>query len=429
LIVAGLSGLLAWRNFAAERRVAAATAQQELLETRTRTFIELARDNRPADGAEDEVLGRALETLATVCAAKRVAVWRLNPDRTTLLCEDCFDQTSRDHMSGMELHRDQVPDLFAALGNGAPIDAADAIQDRRTAELFDIYLKPLHSNGVYIVPIISRSRLVGMLTIEDPRRHENGASIVTFSDALSVVLALRYAAAAPLVPIAVRAAAASASASSGGGAQFESFVERETRLERTLLQQNVSLDDLDESAIERAAIAVLKLPAWTTVTQRPAGCKERTAMDAIIDELRLTIEKSGLTYAAILDDQLVVAAFSSDNAAVVASARCVATAVLDLRDRLLELEERWNTNLDFCLAIDIGTIMSSTVRTEPPSRYLWGGAVGIAKVLAGTTARRTIAASETAYELLADRFLFRPRGSYFLPETGNMRTFVLVGRT
>ena len=50
-------------------------------------------------------------------------------------------------------------------------------------------------------------------------------------------------------------------------------------------------------------------------------------------------------------------------------------------------------------------------------------------ILAATTARHTIASSETAYELLSGQFLFRARGSYFLPETGNMRTFVMVGRT
>jgi len=194
------------------------------------------------------------------------------------------------------------------------------------------------------------------------------------------------------------------------------------------MQHNVSLDELDESAIDRAAIAVLQLPAWTTVSQRPAGCEERTAMDAIIDELRRTIEKSGVSYAALLDDQIVLAAFSPDKAAVAGNAHCVATAVLDLRDRLFELEEKWNISLDFRLAIDVGTIMSSAVATEPPSRNVWGGAVGIAKVLAATAARRTIAASETTYDLLSDRFLFRSRGSYFLPETGNMRTFVLVGR-
>jgi adenylate cyclase len=106
----------------------------------------------------------------------------------------------------------------------------------------------------------------------------------------------------------------------------------------------------------------------------------------------------------------------------------MATAMLELRDRLIELEDRWGTSLDFRLAIDIGMVMASTVGTDPPSRNLWGGAVGIAKVLADTTARRTIAASETAYDLLSNQFLFRPRGSYFLPETGNMRTFVMVGR-
>ena len=151
-------------------------------------------------------------------------------------------------------------------------------------------------------------------------------------------------------------------------------------------------------------------------------------MDAMVDELRLAIEKSGVAYAALLDDQIVLAAFSRDKNSGAADAHCLATAMLDLRDCLYGLEEKWNTSLDFRFAIDVGTVMASSVATDPPSRNLWGGAVGIAKVLADTATRRTITASETAYELLSDHFLFRPRGSYFLPETGNMRTFVLVGR-
>jgi GAF domain-containing protein len=425
LIVAGLSGLLVWRSIVAERRAAAAATQQQALETRTRTFIELARASGPADGAEDGGgLENATETAASACAARRVAVWRLSPDRTTLICEDCFDQAANDHTTGLELHRDLLPDLFAALGNGEPIDTTDAAHDRRTAELFQNYLAPLEINNVYIVPMLSNGRLMGMLTVEDPRRGDHAAGLVAFCDALSVVLALRYAAAAPPVPVAVRAAAI-AVASSGG---IESFAERESRLERTLMQHNLTLEDLEESAIAQAAIGVLKLPEWTTVAHKPAECQEATAMDAIVDELRRTIEKSGLSYAALLDDQIVLAAFSRDKAAVAREAQCVALAMIELRDRLIELEQKWNVSLDFCLGIDIGTVMTSTVGTDPPSRNLWGGAVGIAKVLAGTTARRTIAASETAYDVLADKFLFRPRGSYFLPETGDMRIFVLVGR-
>jgi YD repeat-containing protein len=426
LIVAGLSVLLAWRNVAADRRANAAAQQQHALEARSRIFVELARTSAPADGAADETLESAVETAASDCHAKRMAVWRLNPDRTTLLCEDCFDRTANDHTSGMELHRDQVPDLFVALGNGAPIDAVDAARDHRTADLYNTYLKPLQIRGVYIAPIMANGRLMGMLSVEDPQRGEHAEAMAAFCDGLSAVLALRYSAAAPPEPVAARAAAASTG--SGGGAVVESFAARQARLEHTLMQQDVALEDLEEAAIDRAAVAVLKLPVWTTVAKKPAGCEERTAMDAIVGELRRAIEQSGLSYAALLDDQIVLAAFSSDKAAAIHSARCVATAVLELRDRLLEFEERWNISLDFCVAIDIGTVMASEVSTDPPSRHVWGGSVGIARVLASSAARRTIAASETAYELLADRYLFRPRGSYFLPETGTMRTFVLVGR-
>ena len=427
LIVAALSGLLAWRNVAAERRISAAATRQSALETRTRTFVELARASGPADGAEAEGLESAAETAAAACAAKRVAVWRLSPDRTALICEDCFDQVAHDHTTGMELHRDQLPNLFAALGNGAPIDVDDAASDRRTSELFESYMAPLGISSVYIVPIISRGRLLGMLTVEDPQRGDHAAGLVAFCDALTVVLALRYAAVAAPAPVVSRAVA-SVGADAGGATPFESFAQRQSRLEQTLMRQNTSLDDLRENAIEQAAIGILKLPDWTTVAQRAPDSDEATAMDAIVDELRLVLEKSGVAYAALLGDQIVLAAFSRDKMAALGDAHCLATAMLDLRNRLFELEEKWNTSLDFRLAIDIGTVMASAVATDPPSRNLWGGAVGIAKVLADTAARRTIVASETAYELLSDNFLFRPRGSYFLPETGNMRTFVLVGR-
>ena len=64
LIVAALTGLLAWRNVQAERRAAAATTRQQALETRTQTFIDLAHDAVAAD-AEEAGLARATESAAT----------------------------------------------------------------------------------------------------------------------------------------------------------------------------------------------------------------------------------------------------------------------------------------------------------------------------------------------------------------------------
>jgi class 3 adenylate cyclase len=441
LIVAGLSGLLAWRSVVAERRAAAARTRQQALEMRTRTFVELARTGGPFQAGDDDdpdrSLEKATENAAAACAAKRVALWRLTPDGRTLVCDDCFDQTVHDHTSGLVLHRDELPNLFATLAKGVPVDSTEAGRDRRTSELFASYLAPLDISSVYIVPIITHGRLMGMVTVEDPQRGDRAAGLAAFCDALSVVLALRYSAAdvpRPAAPRAAAVAAAAAAAAASAPAPAEpsappSVAQRQARLERTLLQHNAALEGLGESAIDHAVVGVVKLPDWTTVAHRPPDGDERTAMDAIVAELQRAIGQSGVSYAALLDDQIVLAAFSSDSAEMPGNAHCMASAVLELRDCLLALEDKWNTSLDFRLGIDVGTVMSSTVGTDPPSRNLWGGAVGIAKVLAGTTARRTIAASETAYELLSDSFLFRPRGSYFLPETGNMRTFVLVGRT
>jgi class 3 adenylate cyclase len=432
LIVAALTALLAWRNVQAERRAAAATTRQQALEIRTRTFIDLARDSSAAD-AEEAGLARVTESAATACAAKRVAIWRLSHDGRTLRCEDCFDSTVSEHVAGLALHRDEMPNLFAALAKGQVIDTTDAGRDRRTAELFTSYLEPLEISSVYVAPILTAGRLMGMLSIEDPRRGDRAAGLATFCDALSILLALRFAAASAPTPAAPRAtvvaAAAAAVVAEGtpATASPDSFTQRRTHFERTLMMHNISMEALKESAIERAAVGVLKLPGWTAVVQKPADSAERTVMDAIVRDLGRVIEESGVSYAALLDDQIVLACFSHGKEAV-ADAHCVAAAILDLRDRLIALEDRWGTRLDFRLAIDIGTVMSSTIGSDPPSRNLWGGAVGIAKVLAGTTARRTIAASETAYDVLSNEFLFRPRGSYFLPESGNMRIFVMVGR-
>ena len=430
LLVAGLTGLMAWRSVLADRRASAAATRQQALELRTQAFVDLAQGAATADGLAGENLQGATESAATACDAKRVAIWRLTSDRRMLTCEDCFDRTVDDHTAGLELHRDEMPHLFAALDKGAPIDATDAGRDRRTSELFASYLEPLGISRVYLAPIVAAGQPIGLLSVEDPRQGDRAAGLAAFCDALSILLALRFTAAAPgALTTSSPALAAAVMAPPAEERPPDSFLQRQARLERTLLQQGAVLEDVREASIDRAAVGVIKLPAWTSVTQRPVDCGQRTAMDEIVHELRLSIERSGATYAALLDDQIVVAAFSPEADSIGENARCVATAMLALRDRLIEFEDQWSTSLDFRLAIDIGTVMVSTVGTEPPTRSLWGGALGVAKVLAATASRRSVAASETAYEVLSDDFLFRPRGSYFLPETGTMRTFVMVGRT
>jgi class 3 adenylate cyclase len=109
-----------------------------------------------------------------------------------------------------------------------------------------------------------------------------------------------------------------------------------------------------------------------------------------------------------------------------ADAGQAAAAAIDIRDRLVDLTSGWGDGAGFRIALDVGPVMVSPAG-DGSGRSLWGGAIAVAKVLAATGRRRAIIASETAYTVLAGTFLFRQRGTYFLPETGTMRTFVLVG--
>jgi class 3 adenylate cyclase len=421
VIVVGLATFLIWRNIQAGRRVAAAATRQQALEGRTRAFVELAR----GVAGQDEVasLEQASESTVAACAAERASIWRLSADGRTLACEDCYEATAKDHTAGLTLHRDELPNFFAALDKGAVIDATDARRDRRTAELHAAYLAPLDINNAHISPIMLNGRMAGMLCVEDPQRGDRAAGMAAFCDALAILLALRFAAGTATAP-----ATAAASTGQGDDKTADAFAARQTRLERILLQHNATLESLGRGSLANVAVGVVKLPNWTTVAQRPADGGGRTAMDAILHEVRDVLEKSDVGYATLLDDEVVLAAFSSDQAQAPRDAALVAMAMLELRDRLTRLEDKWGIDLDFRLAMDVGTVMTSAIGSDPPSCNLWGGAVGIAKILAATAARHTIAASETAYELLASQFLLRPRGTYFLPETGNMRTFIMVGR-
>ena len=315
LIVAGLSGLLAWRNVAAERRISAAA-----------TLTERARDPHPdlrrtgacqrtgrwrrgggpgkCDGNRRRGLfGQASGGVAAQSRPYGSPVRGLlrpgrprSHDRNGIAPRPAPQPVRRAGQRRADRHRrcEQRPADVGAVRN-----LSGAARDQQRLYRADHLARPAAGNADGRGSAARR-----------PRRRPGG-----ICDALAVVLALRYAAVAAPAPVVSRAAATVA-AGSGGAAPFESFAQRQSRLEQTLMRQNISLDDLSESAIDQAAIGVLKLPEWTTVAQRAPDSDEATVMDAIVDELRLVLEKSGVAYAALLGDQIVLAAFSRDKKAV-----------------------------------------------------------------------------------------------------------------
>ena len=59
---------------------------------------------------------------------------------------------------------------------------------------------------------------------------------------------------------------------------------------------------------------------------------------------------------------------------------------------------------------------------------VWGEAVRVAASLALSAQPGTTQVSESAYERLCDRFVFRRRGGFYLEQVGEMTTYVLRGR-
>lgn len=418
LLIVGLAALMMWRGVVAERRDRAARARQQALEARADTLTELASASHLLDRSSTAGVREATERTAQTCGGKRVGVWFLGAAGRTLVCEDNYDRLSHAHTAGAELHRDEFPGLFEALEKGATIDAPQAARDPRTRELATHYLRPLGIEGVHITPIHAGDRLLGMLKIEDPERGDGKAGMVAFCAALASLIAVRY-----LPSAGPSTAVAPPDTQRAAEEQVERALgERQLGLQQRLLHYALSPADLAAGQVDPAAVAVIRLPDWLIVARRADG-EQRARMEAVIERIQASVARSGLAYAALLDDQVILAAHSGRQAAAV-DARVVAMAALDLRNRLVELTGGWGEGSEFRVAIDVGPVMATPFDN---GHCLWGGAIAVAKVLAGSGAHRAITVSETAYRILSGDFLFRQRGTYFLPETGTMRTFVLVG--
>jgi class 3 adenylate cyclase len=421
LLMVALAVLMMWRSLQADRRDRAARQRHRALEARAQTLAELAARTNLMDRDTADGVREATERAAEICQAKRVDVWYLAANGRILVCEDNFDSSANAHAAGAELYRDEFPRLFAALEELNEIDAPVARSDPRTEELAALYLQPLGIEGVHISPIHSGKRLLGMLKVEDPCYGEQNDGMAEFCLALASLFALRY------LPTASAAASGSPPDAREVAEQRveRALTERRVALQHRLLHFEMSPDDLSSGQLEQAAVAVVRMPDWLPVARRGEG-DNRARMDEVIDEVQRAVARNGVGYAALLDDQVVLVAAADRAQPSAVAARLVAIAALDVRDRLVDLTRGWGEGAEFRIAIDVGPVMASAFG-DGTDRNLWGGAIGVAKVLAASGSRRAITVSEAAYHLLSADFLLRQRGSYFLPETGPMRTFVLAG--
>jgi PAS domain S-box-containing protein len=141
---------------ASERRLA---AQSNALTALT------SRSTDAPDRFDDRLRG-ILEVSARTLKVDRLSMWRFNEERDAIRCVGLHRCCTRSYESGAELGRQAAPAYFEALEHERVIAAHDAVEDPRTREFSDSYLKPNDIGAMLDVPLRDHNVTVGVLCAE-----------------------------------------------------------------------------------------------------------------------------------------------------------------------------------------------------------------------------------------------------------------------
>lgn len=414
-----LAGLLAWQvvrqNFSSERARALAAARAAALAAQGSAYGELAAAATPE---------ATLAVLAGTLAARRTGLWRLAQGNTQLVCEAQFDAQAGTHASGQRLRRAEAPRLFDAIVAGTELDFADAAADPRGAELARLYLKPMGTRALLAVPVrCGGGPVLGTLWIED--RGQGSAEARDFARAAAALLAPGLAATQPAAPVTAPVAAPRAP------------VVRRDRGKLFIDRLAISASGRENVVAEPFPRLAVLAVVFTDDAALAAGISGQDC--AMIDRLARVFEAvvtaHAIPYLRLMGERVMLADGFPTTAAdaapdtdpAVEAARRLADAALALQERLAETFTAADCGLDFRLGLDLGPAVGSRAGGAGSTWNVWGEAVRLAHALAETAPPGAIQASEAVQAVLARDFVLRARGKFFVPDAGELGTWLLAG--
>jgi class 3 adenylate cyclase len=414
ILIAGiLAALLVRQGLRADRNARLVHDRQRAIARQSGAFATLAADADLFDPAGNEPPRALTETLAGVTGARRASVWRLTDRGRTLRCEDSFERESGGHVDGLELHQDELPQFFNHLVKGEEVEVADAAADRRTHDVERVVMRPLGSRALFAVPVRRGERVVGAVWLEDAPGTTGARDFVR---AVANMVALRMPDSATEPPTAGRAAPA---------APIAAEPEAKRSYTAELASRGIDPATIEGDIYPNVAVMVVHFVDQLAVSARPPAA-ESTVSDQIACTLQQIARKRDLPYLKIVGQEIIGAAgFSAPDGS---AALLIADVALAIRDHCLALFEEGEYQLEFRIGIDCGLAIGGEVGSDPRIFNLWGEAVRTASRMALTGLPGAVQATESAYDRLRHDFLFRPRGSFYLPQVGEKRTFILAGR-
>lgn len=121
----------------------------------------------------------------------RVSIWLFNEDRSSMTAEAVYSLKDDGFLPGLTLAKKDFPIYFESLEANSVIDASDAIDDSRTKEFSEIYLKPLGITSMLDVPLKDGERTIGVVCHEhigEKREWTNDEKLYALSIANQIAL-------------------------------------------------------------------------------------------------------------------------------------------------------------------------------------------------------------------------------------------------
>jgi class 3 adenylate cyclase len=451
-----LAGLLIWQGLRADRNASLLLSRRREMEIQSQAFSDLSRNPAIFDPADTQALKDVTRIAAEAVGVRRVSVWQWQFGGRQLVCKDCYDRESGGHTSGAVLLQEDLPQLFEALFGEDSFSVTNTAHQPHTAELHRVYLNPLGCDGLLTVPISDEEKSRGTLWFEqEGSSHQWQPEEHSFAKAVAGLLALRLSGAQSQAPCApsmdarvpvqsmrpkdanfevgmfkeeITKKANTPLAHADPGMRLTTIMDlRRQAFRRAMEQHTSSPETIKADVFEDVSVLVIQFTDPLALAERIEGEMTTTAADYLINSLEEIASNCGIEYMKFMSDKLVCAA-GFQHADNIEHPHAVTDLALKIQDKCIRLFENSSTILDFRIGIDTGTVIGSTVGREHQTYNFWGEAVQTAEMMAETGFKNEIQVSESTYRRLPPDYLFKMRGQYYLPDIGELYTYILTGR-
>ena len=410
IAVIGLAVLLVRQGVRSDRSIRTMAERGRTMARQSAAYVAIS--GQVAKGT-DTIPPALTESIVEVTRARRASIWQLTASNQILRCADSYDRDSQGHVGGFELHRRELPAFFDLLQGGEEVSLASASSDRRSAQFHTLIMQSLGSRALTIIPLRREDPVIGAICLEDPGPLQGA------KDFLHTLAAVAATTMAPESrdEEAVRAATVKESAPATDAVQ--------PILSADLAPTAAELASLRSEYFPEVAVMSLSLTGAIQLAQK-CGATDSGMAVQISECLQEIASEHGIAYLKFVGQNAIAAAGfeQRDHDAM----NGIAALAIAVRDRLSALTDIAGPGAEFRIGLGFGSCYGCLVGRERQQFNLWGEAFETAELMARSAAPGAIQASAGAYTRLRQDFLFRPRGTFYLPGVGQSRTFVLAGQ-